>query len=112
MLMRSGWQLSVIIAILGRIDGGNRVFFFGPRAQIDLFASFGAKRTELVFFLPFDLAAAGRAIDKSGHDVTIQKLQRVRSNGTSPSKVFGFILPSCEVKRTQSMYLLADISGM
>jgi hypothetical protein len=42
---------------------GDRVFFLGPRTQIDLFAAFGTKWTELVRLGPFDFFVTGRAID-------------------------------------------------
>src|SRR5690348_8234138 len=41
-----------------------------------------------------------------------QKLQSVSSNGTSSSSGFGLQSPPCVVKRTHSIYLLAEISGI
>src|SRR5450830_48704 len=43
---------------------------------------------------------------------SLQKPHKASSKGTSPSNGLGFISPSCEVKRTHSMYLLAEISGI
>src|SRR4051812_34912659 len=45
----------------------DRVLLFGPGAQVDLLAAFGAEWAELVFGLPFKLGAAGGA-GYNGHD--------------------------------------------
>jgi D-amino-acid dehydrogenase len=50
-------------------SGGNRVFLFGPGAQVDLFAALRAERTELVLRRPFDFLGAGGA-GYNGHGNT------------------------------------------
>ncbi|MBB5200127.1 hypothetical protein HNR39_001962 [Glaciimonas immobilis] len=58
-------QFVVVINIIRRIDGGDGVFLFGPGAQIDLLAAFGAKGAEFVCLGPFDFGPASRTIDYS-----------------------------------------------
>lgn len=105
--LRRWWQ--VVVEVIQRIDGWNHIFLFSPGAEVDLFASVGAERAKFAQFRPFHFGAASRAIDCRNHN---QKLHKLNSKGTSPSKAFGFMSPSCDVKRTHSMYLLAEISGI
>ena len=101
------------ILILYRQRARNDVFLFGPRAKVNLLAAIGTKRTIFIGIEPFHFFAAGRAINNGSHRFSSnQKLQSVSSNGTSTSKALGFKSPPWLVKRIQSTYLLAEISGM
>src|SRR5476649_245128 len=92
--------------------GRDGVLLFGPRAQVDLLAAVRAERAVFVFLFPLHFFGAGRA-GHYGHGYLFhQKLQSVSSNGTSSSSGFGFRSPPWVVKRTHSMYLLAEISGI
>ena len=65
----SRWVLLIVVKIFRLLDHRDRVFFGGPCAQIDLLATLGTKRAELVLFDPFDFFTAGGAIDDSRHDI-------------------------------------------
>ncbi len=95
------------IAVILILDYGYLVFFFHPCTQIDLFATFGTKRTIQTGIFPFDIFAAYRTFNYRDHFQ-----HNVSSQGISSSIGFGFTVPSCLVNRIQSMYLFADISGM
>jgi hypothetical protein len=146
---------SVLQVVVGRVVGRRRivstadlVLLGRPGAQVDLPASFRAKRSKAVFGCPADFLAACRAFDNGDHTFQqsslmglehcraegsraaamavrsevpgkthlkkpgYQRLQSVRWNGTSTSTALGRMSPSCTVKRTHSMYLLALASGM
>ena len=54
---------AVGVKIIGGGVAGDDVFFFGPCAKINLFATFGTKRAPAIRFFPFNLAGTRWAID-------------------------------------------------
>src|SRR5450830_199211 len=65
----------VFVLLLRQVDGGNRVFLFGPGAEIDLFAAVRAKWTEFVFLSPFHLGAASGAVYDCCHYIYLNILK-------------------------------------
>ena len=58
---------AVGVKIIGGGVAGDDVFFFGPCAKINLFATFGTKRAPAIRFFPFNLAGTRWAIDDRYH---------------------------------------------
>ncbi len=60
------------IKIVCQIDFWNRVFLCGPGAQVNLLASFRAKRPEPIGGNPFNFGATGWAIDGGSHTALLK----------------------------------------
>ena len=66
MLLMRGFVFFIIQWIVERVGGRDRVFLFGPGAQVDLFAAIRAEGAVFVGRGPFDFGGAGRAMT-DGH---------------------------------------------